>query len=204
MTRILFQGDSITDCGRSREDFYGLGNGYAMMVAKLFNELYPDLPVEFINRGISGNRAIDIKNRWQEDCIDLKPDFLSILIGINDVWRRYDSNNPTTALEFEDNYRYILEETRAKLPNTKIIILEPFVLPVPEDRIKWREDLDPKIQVARKLAAEFKAIYLPLDGMFAGAYIASSPEIFAPDGVHPSEKGHNLIANSLITCYDFK
>lgn len=204
MTRILFQGDSITDCGRSREDFYGLGNGYAMMVAKLFNELYPDLQVEFINRGIGGNRAIDLKNRWQEDCIDLKPDFLSILIGINDVWRRYDSNNPTTALEFEENYRYILEETIAKLPNTKIIILEPFVLPVPEDRIKWREDLDPKIQVARKLAAEFKAIYLPLDGMFASAYIASSPEIFAPDGVHPSEKGHNLIANSLITCYDFK
>jgi lysophospholipase L1-like esterase len=205
MKRVLFQGDSITDCGRDREDFYGLGGGYAMMVAKLFGELHPNLEVEFVNRGISGDRACDLKRRWQEDCIDLKPDVLSIFIGINDVWRRYDdAKDPTSAEKFEENYRYILNETRTKLPSTKIIIMEPFVLPIPEDRKAWREDLDPKIQVARKLAYEFKATYIPLDGIFAKAYIESSPELLAGDGVHPTEEGHKLITSNLISCYDFK
>ena len=190
---VLFQGDSITDCGRNRNQFDSMGNGYAMMAASWFNALYPDKNVTFINRGISGNRVKDLVSRWEKDCLDLQPSFLSILIGINDCWRRYDSNDPTSKEEFEAKYRKILEETRKKL-NVKIILCEPFVLPVPEDRKNWREDLDPKIQVVRELAREYKTFYLPLDGLFARASTQREPEFWAGDGVHPTLPGHAFIA----------
>jgi lysophospholipase L1-like esterase len=153
--------------------------------------------VKFINKGISGNRAIDLKARWQQDCIDLKPDYVSIMIGINDCWRRYDSNDITTAEAFENNYRFILNEIKTKT-NAKIIILEPYVLPVPLDRITWREDLDPKIQKARQLAREFNALYIPLDGLFASQISNINPEQFSQDGVHPTDMGHAFIAKTFI------
>ena len=160
--KVLFQGDSITDCGRDREQGT-LGNGYANYTAALFNSLYPELNVTFINKGISGNRTADLCQRWTEDCINLKPDVLSILIGINDTWRRYDSNSPTTAEQYYENYKEILTRTKLEIGDIPIIMLEPFLLPCPEDRIAWREDVDPKIQKARMLAREFNAIYIPLD-----------------------------------------
>ncbi len=190
---VLFQGDSITDAGRNRQDDSGMGNGYADMIAAQFSAMYPQKNVRFINRGISGNRAKDLTARWDEDCIDLKPDFVSILIGINDCWRRYDSNDPTSAAEFEAAYRDILRRTVEKR-KARLILCEPFVLPVPDDRRKWREDLDPKIHVVRNLAREFGAIYLPLDGLFAQASAIRECAFWAPDGVHPSKAGHALIA----------
>jgi len=193
-SRILFQGDSITDCGWDRSDAYSLGNGYAQMTAGLLSGLHPDLDTVCINRGISGNRAGDLVTRWQEDCLDLKPDILSILIGINDVWRRYDSDDPTSVEVFADNYRTILEQTKVALPDTKLIMMEPFLLPVPDDRRKWREDLDPKIDAVRHLAREFGAVYVPLDGIFAAASTQQPCEFWAEDGVHPSSAGHGLIA----------
>lgn len=190
---VLFQGDSITDAGRSRTDDSDLGKGYPQMVAALFSSKFPEKNVKFINRGISGNRAKDLQARWKEDCIDLKPDWVSILIGINDCWRRYDSNDITSKEQYEDAYREILTRT-ANETNARLIICEPFVLPVPEDRNKWREDLDPKIHVARKLAREFKAIYIPLDGIFASICTKREPAFWAADGVHPTLMGHALIA----------
>jgi len=194
---VLFQGDSITDCGR-KEDAAEMGNGYAARVASDFTAKYPHLNVKFINRGISGNRACDLAARWNEDCIALEPDIVSILIGINDVWRRYDSNDPTSVEAFKSEYHGILSQVKAQT-NAKIIICEPFVLPVPEDRTAWREDLDPKIQAARELAREFGAIYIPLDGIFAAASTRQASEIWADDGVHPTQAGHALIANAWLS-----
>ena len=192
---VLFQGDSITDCGRDRNNPDDLGNGYPLLVASLFNSLYPEKNVKFINRGISGNRVRNLKERWQEDCLDLKPDYVSILIGINDCWRRYDNNDPTSSSDYEKDYRYILEKTRDEL-GAKLILLEPFVLPYPADREAWREDLDPKIQVVRKLAREFDALYIALDGLFAEAASKAAPAYWAGDVVHPSPAGHGLIARA--------
>ncbi|WP_314586276.1 SGNH/GDSL hydrolase family protein [Paenibacillus terrigena] len=192
---VLFQGDSVTDCGRDYRNPKDLGNGYANMVAGMFSALYPNQRVQFYNRGISGNRVVDLQSRWEEDCIDLKPNWVSILIGINDVWRRYDSNDPTSVERFKDGYRDLLRQTKERL-GAKLIICEPFVLPVPEDRRTWREDLDPKIQAVRDLAAEFEAIYIPLDGIFAQHSTQTPPAYWAEDGVHPSVAGNGLIARA--------
>lgn len=191
---ILFQGDSITDAGRDKNDPHHLGNGYANMVAAIFNALHPELRLRFINRGLSGNRAADLAARWHEDCIALRPSWVSILIGINDTWRRYDRNEPTEAGQFEAHYRKLLNDTQQQI-GAKLILCEPFLLPCPPDREKWREDLDPKIQVVRRLAREFQAIYVPLDGLFAASSMKREPEFWAHDGVHPSQAGHALIAH---------
>jgi acyl-CoA thioesterase-1 len=194
-TFVLFQGDSITDCGRDRENQSSLGNGYAMMASSFYCASHPDKNIKFINKGISGNRVRDLKARWQEDCLSLKPDVISIFIGINDCWRRYDRNDPTTAEEFEKDYRIILNQIKENL-NSQIILIEPFVLPYPEDRIKWREDLDPKINVVRKLAREFKTRFIPMDGIFAQACTHKEPSYWSEDGVHPTSPGHALIAKA--------
>lgn len=192
---VLFQGDSITDAGRSREDDNDLGRGYASMIAAWFNALYPEKNVRFINRGISGNRVKDLVERWEKDCIQLQPTWVSILIGINDCWRRYDSNDPTSVEEYEAGYRNILENIKRNIKGAKIILLEPFVLPVPEDRKQWREDIDPKIHVVRALAREYNTLFVPLDGIFAQASVSAEPAFWATDGVHPTPPGHALIAN---------
>ena len=192
---VLFQGDSITDAGRSRDNPAELGRGYANVVAAWFGMLHPELQVRFLNRGISGNRAVDLRARWQADCLDLKPDWVSILIGINDTWRRYDRNDPTAAADYASAYREILERTR-DAARARLILLEPFVLPHPADRQAWREDLDPKIAAGRDLAREFGAIYIPLDGLFAAATTRREPAFWAADGVHPSQAGHAFIAHA--------
>jgi len=192
---VLFQGDSITDAGRSWQDDSNLGQGYAMMVAAWFSALYPDKTVRFINRGVAGNRVKDLRARWQQDCLALRPDWVSIMIGINDTWRRYDSSDPTPVEAFESNYRAILESTRHNV-NARLILCEPFLLPVPEDRARWRVDLDPKIDTVRRMAREFKGILVPLDGIFAHAAARREPAFWAPDGVHPTPAGHALIAQS--------
>ncbi|MFO7166763.1 MAG: SGNH/GDSL hydrolase family protein [Chloroflexota bacterium] len=192
---VLFQGDSITDAGRLRDDPEHMGGGYAALAAAWFSARFPERRVRFLNRGISGNRTADLRARWQRDCIDLRPDWVSILIGINDTWRRYDRSDPTSTEAFAANYRAILEHTRAET-SAQLILCEPFVLPVPPDRRAWREDLDPKIAVVRDLAREFGALLVPLDGIFASASTRREPAFWAPDGVHPSQAGHALIAQA--------
>lgn len=192
---VLFQGDSITDVGRDRYQSDHMGSGYAMMASAWFSALYPEKSVRFLNRGIGGDRAANLRARWQEDCIDLQPSWISIMIGINDTWRRYDSNDPTSVQEYEASYRAILEQTREHL-NARLILCEPFVLPTPADREAWREDLDPKIEVVQRLAREFSAILVPLDGIFAQAATRREPTFWTGDGVHPTLAGHALIAQS--------
>ncbi|MEK4509123.1 SGNH/GDSL hydrolase family protein [Paenibacillus sp. FSL K6-2524] len=194
---VLFQGDSITDAGRTYDDGASLGLGYPLLIASKLGHLFPEKNLTFLNRGISGNRVVDLQGRWNEDCLDLKPTWVSIYIGINDTWRRYDGGGETTPEQFEASYRDIIVRTKETL-NANLILIEPFVLPVPEDRKGWREDLDPKITVVRELAREFGAIYIPLDGPFAAASAQVEPAYWAADGVHPSPAGHGLIADAWI------
>ncbi len=195
--RILFQGDSITDAGRSRENDALLGAGYPHLIAAWLSAAVPDAGWTFLNRGISGNRIYDLEARWTEDCITLQPDWVSILIGINDTWRHYDSNVPSPIADFEACYRRILDRVKAETP-AHILILEPFVLPVPADRIGWREDLDPRLDAVRRVAREYAARLVPLDGLFSAASVQRESAFWAGDGVHPSPAGHALIAQAWI------
>lgn len=199
-TTILFQGDSITDADRNREIATDLGKGYVNEINSLLSADGQNKNIEITNRGISGDRVIDLSKRWDKDCISINPTVVSILIGINDCWRRYDNNDPTIADEFEKDYRYILNQVKERT-DAKIILCEPFVLPIPEDRIQWREDLDPKIKAVRELSKEFDALYLPLDKIFREASVSVAPILLAEDGVHPTPKGHNLIAKEWIKAY---
>ncbi len=179
-----------------RDDAGHLGFGYAAFTAAQLQLLSASPELKIYNRGISGNRVRDLLGRVQADLLDLKPTVISILIGINDTWRRYDAaKSTTTAAEFERDYRAILEKIRGEL-DAQVILLEPFLLHVPADRSAWREDLDPKIDVVRKLAVEFETELLPLDGIFAEAATTAPAAYWANDGVHPSAAGHALIADA--------
>ena len=190
---VLFQGDSVTDWGRSYEDGDSLGHGYVLFAAGLYNAMHPEMNVKFINRGIGGNRIEDLVTRWRKDCLEIQPDVVSILIGINDTWRRYDNNDPTSVEQFFAHYHFLLTETKEKL-GAKIILCEPFLLPVTEEqRSIWREDLDPKIHATRELAREFNAVYVPYDGIFAAASMKQPLAYWSLDGVHPTPAGFALM-----------
>ncbi|MDW7658188.1 MAG: SGNH/GDSL hydrolase family protein [Bacillota bacterium] len=193
---ILFQGDSVTDCGRSREDLNDLGRGYAMMIASRLTAEYPELGLRFLNRGISGNRSRDLVQRWQPDCIDLKPDWVSILIGINDTWRRYDRDDPTSAEAYGENVHKLFEQTVAA--GSQLIVIEPFNLPWPDDRKAWHVDLDPKVAALREAAYQYAACYIPMGGIMRAASQKQPYPVWAADGVHPTLAGHALIAKSFI------
>lgn len=192
---ILFTGDSITDCGRVRSDPAHLGFGYVAFIAARLQAQLASPKLKILNRGISGNRVPDLLGRLEPDLLALQPTVLSILIGINDTWRRYDSNDPTSTAAFEEGYRRLLGEVREKL-TARVVLLEPFVLHVPKDRHAWREDLNPKIDVVRRLAVEFGTELVPLDGLFAQAATKAPAAYWAEDGVHPTAAGHALMAEA--------
>jgi lysophospholipase L1-like esterase len=131
---VLFQGDSVTDAGRIREDPKDMGSGYAMMAASWFNALYPERRVKFRNRGIGGDRVKDLLVRWDVDTIMLepKPTWVSILVGVNNTWRAFDSNDPTSPAVFERQYRRLLQRTIEGLPGVRLVLCDPFMLPVSE------------------------------------------------------------------------
>ena len=185
--KVLFDGDSITDAGRDRADRYGWA-GYVALCGKA------SAPhgVEVFNRGISGDRTINLLARIEPDLAEVRPDALVILIGINDTWRRYDSNDTTSVRSFEKNYRMILESAQKYV--SQILLMEPYLIPTDPQKACFREDLDPKIQVVRKLAREFRTEFLPLDGLFAEASVKDGPEAYSDDGVHPNRGGQEFIA----------
>ncbi|HAN21343.1 MAG: hypothetical protein A2Y15_07120 [Clostridiales bacterium GWF2_36_10] len=190
--KILFQGDSITDALRNRADIHDLGNGYPKYAAELLKKEYPNKEFEFINLGISGDKAESLKARWQSDCVDLQPDIVSILLGVNDTWHFAEKEAWMPNEYFEECYRDILTQIKTKT-KAKIIILEQFLLYTP-DKAFFRVDLNPKIDITRKLAREFADIFVPLDGIFAAASIKKEPTFWAADGVHPTLDGAKLIA----------
>ncbi len=185
---ILFQGDSITDCGSERNDPECLGDGYVNLITETVADRYSQSNLKFINRGISGDKIRDLQLRWDADCISLKPDILSILIGVNDTLI-------TPAELFEEEYRMLLKRTTEVL-NAEIILCEPFLLL--GDSNAYRDDLNPKIDIVHKLSEEFRTLLLPLDKIFRESCSINPPEYWAPDGVHPTPAGHDLIAKSWI------
>lgn len=191
--RILFQGDSITDCGRDRSDYRNLGNGYPKYTAELLKKAYPDTDFDFINLGISGNQTKDLVDRLQSDFVDIQPDLVSIHIGINDTWHRAENRCWLGNDVFEAQYREVLTTIKEKT-NAKILIIEQFLLPV-EDKAFFRTDLNGKIDITRKLAREFADYYIPLDGLMAQACIGCGAYHWSDDGVHPNENGAKLIAD---------
>jgi len=192
---VLFQGDSITDCGRNRDDDGSLGNGYPQKIVDIYKNLFPENKVKFVNRAISGNRTGDLLARYEKDFRDVKPDFISILIGINDVWRKFDSNDPTSSEQFRENYGTLLSLIKRDCPNAKIMIIEPFVLDTLKDRRLWFETFDQIVRVVRDLALEYADYYLPLDGILHG-YLKKgyTKADLLDDGVHPTQTGHGIIA----------
>lgn len=182
--KLLFQGDSITDADRDRNDPHELGNGYPKYAAKFLKEKFPETDIEFIDLGISGNQTIDLVNRLQADFIDIQPDIVSILIGVNDTWHRAEKREWLSDEKFEENYRAVLEAIKSKT-NAKIVMLEQFLLPA-EDKLFFREDLDPKIQITRKLAREYADVFIPLDGLLASHICHEDWQEISADGVHPT------------------
>lgn len=182
---MVFAGDSVTDCGR-RTDPEGLGNGY---VRDLYDDLAPRRP-RIVNAGISGNRAVDLVRRWSTDVLAHEPSLVSILIGINDTWRRYDEDDPTTTESFEASYRALLDPLTCP-----VVLVEPFLLPVKDGQDAWREDLDPKLDVVRKLAVEYGAILVPADVELNRQASSLGAAALADDGVHPTATGHRAIAD---------
>jgi acyl-CoA thioesterase-1 len=198
---FLFQGDSITDCDRSYDNDRNLGTGYVMMAARLFSARHPEKYVSFINRGLNGNKVNDLKKHWQKDCLDLRPDVLTILIGINDISKVFFLGRTTSDKSFEEDYRTILERTRNSI-DAKIVLMEPFILDTNGNRLKLRKRLFPKIAITRKLVAEFDATLIPLSTVFLDAEKAKEPAFWSSDGFHPTMEGHELIAESWIRAID--
>ena len=197
---VLFQGDSITDCLRNREDKSSLGEGYASMVASVYNTLFPANGVVFINRGIAGNTVPDLIGRYEEDFLDVKPDFISILVGINDAYGIHGEQNPVmTDADFYERYRNLLDRIRRDMPDTKIMLMEPFLLDTMPEKKAFRGYLHPVIGMVRELARGYADYYLPLDGMFASLCTKTySPADLSLDSVHPTGTGHAAIAEAYL------
>lgn len=198
--KILFQGDSVTEMARNRSNPHHLGRGYPKFAAELIRSRHPDTEFEFFNLGIAGSQAEDLVARWQEDCIDFQPDVVSVMVGVNDTWLHAEGCQWKSHEYFEECYRRLLTEIKEKT-NAKIIMLEQFLLYVP-DKAHFREDLDPKIQITRKLAREFADIYIPTDGLFAAASVGTNPTTWAYDGVHPTEFGAKFIARHYADAFE--
>lgn len=201
---ILFQGDSITDAGRDKSAKAestpnmqpGFGHGYAWMAASSMLVGKPGKELKIYNRGISGNKVPDLAKRWQKDCIDLKPDLLSILIGVNDIWHKFGGRYDGTVETYETGYRQLLQETKAALPEVKLVICEPFVLKCGAVDDKWFPVFDGYRAVAKKMAEEQKAVFVPFQTMFDEAVKYAPPNHWAGDGVHPTPYGAALMAST--------
>ena len=184
---FIFIGDSITDSGRLDESSAPLGDGYVRLVAEALGE-----PVIVLNRGISGNRVRDLRARWKRDCLDLEPRLVSIAVGVNDTWRRYDSGDATSAEAFEDDYRALLAPLSAAA--VELVLVEPFLLPLSDEQRTWREDLDEKIDIVRRLADAFDARLVRADEQLNERARDFGASAIVSDGVHLTLKGHALLA----------
>ncbi len=199
---ILFQGDSITDAGRKKENMNpnnpsALGSGYAMIAGAELLFKYPEKNLKIYNKGISGNKVYQLAERWDADCLNLKPDVLSILIGVNDYWHKHDGKSNGTAEIYKNGYKALLERTKKALPNVKLIIAEPFAVPDVKAVDKtWYPEFPEYQQAAREMAQNFDAVFIPLQSVFDKAIKAAPGAYWTGDGVHPSLAGAQLMAHS--------
>ena len=197
---VLFQGDSITDAGRDRavmepNALTKMGNGYAALAATQLLVDAPETGLKTHNRGISGNKVYQLAERWQADCLDLQPDVLSILIGVNDFWHKHKHNYEGTLETYESDYRQLLQRTKDALPAVKLVVCEPFVLKVGAVDDTWFPEFDGYRAAARRVAEEAGATFVPFQTMFDVAIKFAPPEHWAADGVHPTPHGAALMAH---------
>ena len=202
--RILFQGDSITDADRSRQDDTRLGTGYPRLVEATLGLEEPNQHV-FLNRGISGNRIVDLYARIKSDIINLKPDLMSILIGVNDVWHETGDNpNGVDADKFYKIYDMLIAEVKEALPNIKIMILEPFVLMGCSTTENWdyfSSEVPKRAEMARRIAEKYNLPFIPLQAGFDELCKKAPNEYWLGDGVHPTAKGHEFIKNEWLKAF---
>jgi len=196
---LLFQGDSITDAGRSRTSVGpnspdGMGFGYPRLVMESILEKFPDQHLQFYNRGISGNRIQDLDFRWENDTLSLLPDLLSILIGVNDTWNYLMLGMGTSPAEYQKTFRGILQKTRTALPYTQFVLCEPFILITGEVTSEWMGDLSERQQAVKTLAKEFDAVFVPFQSELDQKAEDTPAHHLLDDGVHPTEKGHRVMA----------
>ncbi|MDR0555290.1 MAG: SGNH/GDSL hydrolase family protein [Treponema sp.] len=211
MMRILFQGDSITDGNRYQDEErrwdlnHQMGHGYAFMVNGFLGARYPEGRYEFVNRGVSGNTVEDLRARLDRDILDVKPDVLSILIGVNDCLRAVRNNQTDIdADRFGETYRRILGETAAKLPGIRILLCEPFILPVgqvKENYAVWKRMIGRIQGKVRELSAEFHTILVPLQKTFDERCGVREAAYWIWDGIHPAVCGHQVIADKWIDAF---
>ena len=207
--RILFQGDSITDAMRSRDNDLASGHGYPTLVKAKLGYEEPG-KYTFLNRGISGNRIVDLYARIKADLINLKPDVLSILIGINDVWHEIGHGNGVSVEKYERVYDWLLTEVKEALPEVRILLLEPFVLQghateaTEEKPERWeffRTQTPLYAAAAKRLAEKHGTTFVPLQHLFDEACKLAEPAYWLHDGVHPTAMGHELIAREWMKAF---
>jgi len=197
--RILFQGDSITDGNRTRNEDWNhvMGHGYQYIISsKLWYE-EPERKFHFLNRGVSGNKVSDLALRWQTDTLDLKPDVLSILVGVNDANDAVKDKLKDSSLKYQSGYRDLLNRTKENNPKIRFIICEPFLLRVgrvKDDWETWWEEVSKRQVVAKALADEFDAVFVPFQFAFDKALKRAPAEYWIWDGIHPMPAGHELMA----------
>lgn len=206
---VLFQGDSITDAGRSRDkgktdvanNQPGLSNGYAWLAAAALLVDRPSDGLQIFNRGVSGNKVFQLADRWQTDCLDLKPDVLSILIGVNDFWHAQDPKlgYKGTVEIYESDYLALLGRTKQALPKVKLVVCEPFVLRCGAVKDDWLPEFAKYRAAAKRVADKHRATFVPFQAMFDEAIKYAPPEHWAGDGVHPSPAGAALMAHFWVT-----
>ncbi len=201
---ILMQGDSITDAGRNKGRYYandggGMGNGYVFqIVSELLGE-NPDNGYSFYNRGISGNNIVRLTKRWKDDCIQLKPDVLSILIGVNDFWHTLKGNYKGTVESYETGFRKLLDQTMKELPDVKLIIGEPFAIKGGSAiNEKWYPEFPKYQKAAANIAKDYKAKFINYQQIFDDALKLATVSYWCPDGVHPSLAGGHLMKEGWI------
>lgn len=199
--RLLFIGDSITDAGRDRADPLALGAGYVSIVASRLAARSPDSPVVVLNRGVSGDRAPAVEARWQSDCLDLHPDVVTVLVGVNDTWRRFDSGDPSPVALYEASLRAVLERSAAARVR-RVILMEPFALHVGTVTGEWDEEMRERREVVRDLARRFGCACIPLQDSFDAAVRTREASALLHDGVHPTAEGHALIAAEWLAVFE--
>ena len=199
---LLFQGDSITDAGRNKEHEVAnvanaFGTGYALLTASwLLGELATK-KLTIHNRGISGNKVYQLAERWDKDCLDLEPDVVSILIGVNDYWHMRNGRYEGTPEIYENDFRSLLQRTQTSLPGVRLIICQPFILPgTREVDETWIKPFIPYQEIAARLAKEFNAVWVPFQEAFNQALQCAPATYWAGDGVHPSMAGAQLMAET--------
>ena len=200
---ILFQGDSITDAGRKREDEAtpnspsAFGVGYALFTAASLLANHPDDGLNLYNRGISGNKVFQLAERWDNDCLALKPNILSILIGVNDFWHTKTGGYTGTVETYATDYQKLISQTKSALPNVKIVILEPFIIRGGAALGNtWETDFAPYRNTAKKIASDNGLIFVPLQSVFNEALNHAPANYWGKDGVHPSIAGAQLMSQA--------